>query len=78
MRKTLFAALVALFFASQAGWAQFETAEITGTARDQTGAVIPGVRVTALHVSTGTKVETSTEPGLARSLCSSRTSSALP
>ncbi len=60
MRKTLFAALVALFFASQ-GWAQFETAEITGTARDQTGAVIPGVRVTALHVSTGTKVETSTD-----------------
>src|SRR2546423_8929764 len=33
-------------------WAQ-ATAQISGTVEDQTGAVLPGVEITATHVSTG-------------------------
>src|SRR3954465_9152955 len=33
-------------------WAQ-ATAQISGTARDQSGAVLPGVEVTATHTDTG-------------------------
>src|SRR5690348_16645259 len=37
---------------SSVGWAQ-ATAQISGTVRDQTGAVLPGVEITATQTETG-------------------------
>jgi len=46
------------------GLAQVETARITGTVTDATGAVIPGVQITMVHVQTNRKVAaTTTEAG---------------
>src|SRR5207249_764858 len=45
------ALLVGALF-SLTGWAQ-ATAQINGTVRDQTGAVLPGVEVTATQAETG-------------------------
>src|SRR5690349_1258605 len=39
-------------FLSADGWAQ-ATAQISGTVRDQSGAVLPGVEVTATQTATG-------------------------
>jgi hypothetical protein len=39
-------------FASQTAWAQ-ATGQISGTVKDSTGAVLPGVEVTATHTDTG-------------------------
>ena len=53
--KGFFLALFAgslLCLASVSGWAQ-ATAEISGTVKDQTGAVLPGVEVTATQTDTG-------------------------
>src|SRR5712671_2037512 len=41
-----------LFFTGTAAWAQ-STAQVSGTVRDQTGAVLPGVQVTATQTATG-------------------------
>src|SRR5690242_17544439 len=38
---------------STAGWAQSSTAQISGSVKDQTGAVLPGVEVTASQTATG-------------------------
>jgi len=35
-------------------WAQVDTATVTGSVRDSTGAVLPNVTVTATHIDTGT------------------------
>lgn len=43
--------VLALSFAT--GWAQLTTAQINGTARDQSGAVLPGVEITAMQTATG-------------------------
>src|SRR5438128_4808071 len=53
-RKGFGAAIVLLVcsFSSMDVWAQ-ATAEISGTVRDQTGAVLPGVEVTATQTDTG-------------------------
>jgi Carboxypeptidase regulatory-like domain/TonB dependent receptor-like, beta-barrel len=37
------------------GWAQVDTATVTGTVRDSTGAVLPNVTVTATEMNTGIK-----------------------
>src|SRR3989449_6401465 len=47
----LFAALILVLSCSPA-WAQ-ATAQISGTVKDQTGAVLPGVQVTATQTATG-------------------------
>ena len=58
MRKTLasgFLCLVALFLAVPAH-AQFDTATVVGTVRDNTGAVVPGATVTLTNLDTGIAV----------------------
>src|SRR5688500_1041594 len=49
--RSLVAALV-LFLSSTSAWAQ-ATAELAGTVRDESGAVLPGVTVTATQTDTG-------------------------
>src|SRR5262245_21646513 len=50
--KLLSVALIISAFGCVAAWAQ-ATAQISGTVRDQTGAVLPGVEVTATQTETG-------------------------
>src|SRR6516225_2617334 len=52
MRKLVLTVLLVVAFAIAAE-AQETTATITGTATDQTGAVLPGVTVTARNIDTG-------------------------
>ena len=55
MRKTLasgFLCLVALFHPAP-GYAQFDTATVVGTVRDNTGGVVPGATVTLTNLDTG-------------------------
>ena len=40
--------------------AQGDRGIITGTVKDSTGAVVPGVRVTTIHVATNTKYQATT------------------
>src|SRR5689334_7838791 len=49
---TLFIALLAMTVTCGSLWAQ-ATAQISGTVRDQSGAVLPGVEVTATQTDTG-------------------------
>jgi hypothetical protein len=62
--KSAFAALLLVVFSCASVWAQ-ATAQISGTVRDQSGAVLPGVEITA----------TQTETGVARSTVSNETGS---
>ncbi|MFZ0860976.1 MAG: TonB-dependent receptor [Candidatus Sulfotelmatobacter sp.] len=59
MRKTTFA-VVLLWTVSTAvtAWAQVDTATVTGTVRDTTGAVVTNATVTATETDTGIKVTT--------------------
>src|SRR3954451_21183837 len=55
MKKALFSAFAVMFVLAITCadiWAQ-ATAQITGTVKDQTGAVLPGVEVTATQTETG-------------------------
>src|SRR5438874_1882577 len=55
MKRTVFVSTIVLFIsliACASVWAQ-ATAQISGTARDQSGAVLPGVEVTATQTETG-------------------------
>src|SRR3989442_8219299 len=54
MRRTVIgvAALCFVVFCSTSIWAQ-GTAQISGTAKDQSGAVLPGVEITATQTDTG-------------------------
>src|SRR5205807_5461842 len=57
MRKTTFA--VVLFWTlgtAMTGWAQVDTATVTGTVRDASGAVVTNATVTATETDTGIKV----------------------
>src|SRR5688572_24407742 len=60
MRKSIIikdgviAAIVAALFGATMIWAQ-ATAQISGSVKDQTGAVLPGVEVTATQTATGVK-----------------------
>ena len=51
---TIFTALLILLVGNSPVWAQ-GTAQISGSVKDQTGAVLPGVEVTATQTGTGTK-----------------------
>jgi Carboxypeptidase regulatory-like domain len=62
--KSFSVALLILVFSSTSSWGQ-GTAQISGTVKDQTGAVLPGVEVTA----------TQTDTGVARSIVSNETGS---
>src|SRR5579884_3822243 len=61
MKRLFFATLVLSVAASVSlnAWGQ-ATAQISGTARDQSGAVLPGVEVTAIQTDTGIKRTTVT------------------
>src|SRR4051812_21134674 len=50
--STACAALLLVVFASVSLWAQ-ATAQISGTVKDQSGAVLPGVEITATRTDTG-------------------------
>lgn len=62
--KCSFAALLLLALGADVVWAQ-ATAQISGTARDQEGGVLPGVEVTVTHVETGlTRTTITNEAGV--------------
>lgn len=48
----LMALLVALLLLPVSAWPQASTATVSGTVRDQTGAVIPGSQVVLLNTAT--------------------------
>src|SRR5438094_9337593 len=54
VRASVFAAAVFLSFGATMIWAQ-ATAQISGSVKDQSGAVLPGVDVTATQTATGAK-----------------------
>ncbi len=56
MRHALLVVMMVLAMAPPA-WAQFETATVVGTARDSTGAVVPGAKVTLTNTQTGVAAE---------------------
>ena len=51
--SVLFGLLLVLVFGSQMVLAQVNTATISGTVQDESGAVIPGVAITVRNVDTG-------------------------
>ena len=53
--------LLRLFVPGTYGYGQFETAEIFGTVRDASGALIPGASVTLTNVDTGIESTTVTD-----------------
>src|SRR4249920_1031355 len=54
VRMRTLAAVFAIFLITGTAWAQ-GTAQINGSVKDQTGAVLPGVEVTATQTATGAK-----------------------
>src|SRR5438128_8769153 len=64
LHSSLLSGLIVLALSCSPAWAQ-ATAQISGTARDQSGAVLPGVEVTATRTETGIARNTVTnEAGL--------------
>lgn len=59
MRRLSLVLGICALLASAVAWAQTDRASIIGTVTDSTGALIPGVKVTAVH--TETQVQTNTE-----------------
>lgn len=53
--------LLILLTAAPAAFAQFETAEVLGTVRDSTGAVVPNATVTLLNELTGIEAKTTSD-----------------
>src|SRR6516164_4064122 len=51
----VFTVLLAVSFVEATVWGQATTAQITGTVKDQTGAVLPGVEISATQTATGAK-----------------------
>src|SRR5215467_4483579 len=51
----IFMVLLALSFVEVTLWGQATTAQITGTVKDQTGAVLPGVEISVTQTATGAK-----------------------
>ncbi len=60
---TLVVAWLAVFFLATAAFGQMNTADITGSVTDPTGAIIPGATVTALQVATQQKHTATTTDG---------------
>ena len=61
MAKSKCFSLIALFFLSAALKAQFETSEVLGTVRDDTGAVVAKATVTLLEQETGIESKATTD-----------------
>src|SRR2546425_7218011 len=51
----LLAVLIGISVVGRTAWAQATTAQISGTVKDQSGAVLPGVEITATQTATGAK-----------------------
>src|SRR5437588_4808190 len=63
--NVLFTAFLIVTVGCAAGWSQGATAQISGTVTDQSGAVLPGVEITATQTETGVSRNTiSNETGL--------------
>jgi hypothetical protein len=60
MKRTL-AALFAILSVCSPAWAQFETASVVGTVRDNTGGVVSGATITLTNVETGVSLTKSTD-----------------
>src|SRR5437660_2961779 len=58
MGVCVLAGLLAVASVGAMAWAQATTAQISGTAKDQSGAVLPGVEVTVTQTATGAKRST--------------------
>src|SRR6059036_1385226 len=61
MRRTaacVWVGLLVFALAGAAAWAQATTAQISGTVKDQSGAVLPGVEITATQTATSAKRST--------------------
>ena len=59
--RTSLAILFLLLSVAGSATAQFNTGEIAGVVRDSSGGVLPGATVTAVHASSGTSVERTTD-----------------
>jgi hypothetical protein len=57
MRKTIFCCLLLCLVATTAAFGQINNATLTGTVTDATGAVLPGVSITATNNATGVTTE---------------------
>ncbi len=55
MKKITFTVVLIWVLGSASAWAQVDTATVTGTVRDSTGAVLPNITVTATEMNTGIK-----------------------
>src|SRR5438093_8463118 len=58
MRRTaacVWVGLLVVALAGAAAWAQATTAQVSGTVKDQSGAVLPGVEITVTQTATGAK-----------------------
>ena len=51
--RTLVLGALTLWLTSTAAWAQLSTAQLSGRVADESGAVLPGVTVTATQTATG-------------------------
>src|SRR5579864_397831 len=60
MKATFAVLLLCILTTALTGWAQVDTATVTGTVRDSTGAVLPNVAVTATETNTGIKITAKT------------------
>jgi len=54
----MLAAFLVLALVCTTAWAQVETAQVSGVIKDSTGAVLPGVQITATQTATGAKRST--------------------
>ena len=63
MRRGLIVVAALTLMTASAGLAQTGTGRISGLIKDATGALAPGVTVTALHEETGVRHETVTTEG---------------
>ncbi|MGH9256129.1 MAG: carboxypeptidase-like regulatory domain-containing protein, partial [Vicinamibacterales bacterium] len=53
LRRGVFFATLALVLTSATAWAQLSTAQLSGRVTDESGAVLPGVTITATQTDTG-------------------------
>jgi hypothetical protein len=60
VKKITFSVVFIWVFACASAWAQVDTATVTGTVRDASGAVLPNATVTATEVDTGIRVAVKT------------------
>ena len=60
MKRNIYAIVAFLTLAAAGVWAQGDRGIITGTVKDATGAVVPGVRVTAIQLATNASYKAST------------------